>query len=260
MTVLHYSEFGDPKGEPVLAIHGVTAHGRRFRRLAEEAWPERRTIAVDLRGHGYSTYDGPWSIPQHVTDLIDTMDHAGVDAPDVVGHSYGGAIALALLERAPARVRRLVLLDPAIAQSGEGASEAALRQWEPDGWATIEEATVGRKGDLSDGIDRIDEMIAEEIDAHLEQGADGRYRFRFHKPAIVTAWGEMSYPFPETLPSVRTLLVAAKQAPFVTDETVAALRRLFGEHLETATIDCGHMLYWERFDDTATTVARFLDS
>ena len=74
MAVLHTHLFGDPGGAPVLAVHGITAHGRRFRRLAEEAWPDRRTLAVDLRGHGRSTADGPWSIPQHVADLIETAD------------------------------------------------------------------------------------------------------------------------------------------------------------------------------------------
>src|SRR5690606_4196406 len=185
-------------------------------------------------------------------------DHVRIDAADIVSHSYGGAIALALLERAPARVRRLVLLDPALPQPGDEASEAALRPWEPDGWATVEEAATVRKGDLSDDIDRIGERLAEEMAAHLEQGVDGRYRFRFHKPAVVTAWGEMSYPIPETLPSVPTLLVGADRAPFVTPDTIAALRRIFGNHLDTAHIDCGHMLYWERFDETATMVAGFL--
>ena len=51
---------------------------------------------VDLRGHGRSTSDGPWSIAQHVTDLLDTMDAHGLASVDVLGHSYGGAIALAL--------------------------------------------------------------------------------------------------------------------------------------------------------------------
>src|SRR5262245_39716879 len=98
MTLLNIHEFGDPSGEPVLAVHGITAHGRRFTRLATEAWPSRRTIAVDLRGHGRSTYDAPWSIQQHVTDLIDTLDSLGLESLDVVGHSYGGAISLSLLE------------------------------------------------------------------------------------------------------------------------------------------------------------------
>src|SRR5687768_8014808 len=141
MAVLHTHRFGAADGERLLAVHGITAHGRRFRRLAEEAWPERHTLAVDLRGHGRSTSDGPWSIRQHVTDLIDTLDDAGWDAVDVVGHSYGGAIGLTLLATAPERVRRLALLDPALALSGDFASSAAADTIAFAGWATVEEAT-----------------------------------------------------------------------------------------------------------------------
>jgi lipase len=255
MSVLHFHEFGDPAGELVLAVHGITAHGRRFRRLAEEAWPERRTIAVDLRGHGRSTYDGPWSIPQHVTDLIDTMDALGVEAADLVVHSYGGAIALALLGRAPERVRRLVLLDPALALDGAEASEAALGQFEPGGWASIEDATAARQGDLGDEHAA---TIAEEIAAHLVEGDDGRYRFRFHKPAIVTGWGEMSYPLPDALPAVPALIVVCDKADIVTPEALAGLKALLGEHLQVEHLDSGHMLYWEAFDATASLVTDFL--
>ena len=146
MTVLHYHEFGDPAGEPLLAVHGITAHGKRFRRLAEEAWPQRRTIAVDLRGHGRSTYDGPWSIPQHATDLVDTLDACGIESADVVAHSYGGAITAARLLRAPERLRRWVLLDPAIALDPPDATEAADEALVADGFAfafrTVEEAVA----------------------------------------------------------------------------------------------------------------------
>lgn len=255
MTVLHFHEYGDPSGEPVLAVHGITAHGARFRRLAEEALPARRTIAVDLRGHGRSTYDGPWSIPQHVTDLLDTLDHVGIESADLVVHSYGGAIALALLQRAPERVRRMVLLDPALALPGDEATEAALHQWEADGWATVEDATRARQGDLGD---ELLSTIEEEVAAHLVQSDDGRYRFRFHKPAVVTGWGEMSYPLPVELPRVPTLLVVADRADIVTPEAIAGLERLLGDQLATVHLDCGHMLYWELFDDTAAAVTNFL--
>ena len=114
MAVLHTHSFGDPAGVPLLAVHGITAHGGRFRRLAEEAWPHRRTLAPDLRGHGRSTADAPWNVAQLVQDLADTLDAHGVTGPvDVVGHSYGGVVTLAFLAAHPGRVRRLVLLDPA---------------------------------------------------------------------------------------------------------------------------------------------------
>lgn len=254
MTILNIHEFGDPAGEPMLAIHGITAHGRRFRRLAEQAWPQRRTIAVDLRGHGRSTYDGPWSIPQHLTDLLDTLDSLGLAELDVVGHSYGGAIGLSLLARAPHRVKRLVMLDPALAQSGEFSTTAALETIAAEGWNSVEEATIARNGGAAEVINP---AVIEDIEAHLTLGDDGRYRFRYHKPAVVTGWGELSYPLPAMIEPRPTLLVIAEQAGLVTDQTVAGLEELFGHRLSIVRIDCGHMLYWERFEETADAVMTF---
>ncbi len=254
MTVLHVNELGDPAGSPVLAIHGITAHGLRFRRLAEEAWPGRRTLAVDLRGHGFSTSDGPWSIPQHVADLVDTLDSLGLDRLDVVGHSYGGAIGLALLAHAPDRVARLVMLDPALAQGGEWASGAALATMDHPGWDSVEAATVARNDGLGD---EIVPAVVEDIEQHLVLDEDGRYRFRFHRPAVVTGWGEMTYPLPTSISPCPGLLVIAEQAGLVTLQIEAGLAELFGGRLDVERIDCGHMLYWERFDETAAVVARF---
>ncbi len=62
---LNVTEWGDPAGAPVLCLHGVTGHGRRFRRLAEEGLPGHRVIGVDYRGHGRSGWEPPWSVEQH---------------------------------------------------------------------------------------------------------------------------------------------------------------------------------------------------
>jgi lipase len=257
MAVLHTHRFGDADGEPVLALHGITAHGRRFRRLAEEGLPHRRTLAVDLRGHGRSTSDGPWSVAQHVGDVIATLDHHGVGADrgvDVVGHSYGGVIALNLLATAPARVRSLVLLDPALALAFDPArgTTAAVEAWPQPSWATVEEATIARRGDLPDSAAA---AVAEEVAEHLVCGADGRYRMRYTVPAVVAGWGEMCAPLPELTTVVPTLLVVADRADFVPPTAVEALRAHLGDALRVEHVDAGHLLYWERFEETATLVA-----
>src|SRR4051794_41892486 len=113
MAVLNLHHFGSPDGAPTLAIHGVTAHGERYRRLALEAFPERRWLAVDLRGHGRSTWDGPWTVERHVADLLETLDAEGVDRAEVVGHSYGGGISLPPRAPAPPRGARGPLPPPA---------------------------------------------------------------------------------------------------------------------------------------------------
>ena len=62
---LSITEWGDPQGQPVICLHGVTGHGRRFRRLAEERLATYRVVGVDYRGHGSSTWEPPWSVEQH---------------------------------------------------------------------------------------------------------------------------------------------------------------------------------------------------
>jgi lipase len=256
MTVLHLHDLGSPTGAPLLAIHGITGHGLRFRRSAVEGWPDRRTLAVDLRGHGRSTSDGPWSIAQHVIDVVDTLDALGIDSIDVLGHSYGGAIALALLAHAPERVARLVLLDPALHTSAENGSANAMAAIAFPGFASPAEAMEARLT----GNEPIRDAVQEDLDEHLVQGDDGRWRYRFHPPAIVTGWGELCSPVPRLTATPPTLVVAAAQAPFVTPEIEADLRAQLGDQLSVARLDCGHMVYWEDFVGTVEAVADFLST
>ncbi len=103
------------QGAPVLLIHGsgpgVSAWAN-WRLVMPELAKSRRVIAPDMAGFGYTerpagmryTMDG-WV--QQALDLLDALD---VERADVVGNSFGGALALALAVRAPQRARRLVLM------------------------------------------------------------------------------------------------------------------------------------------------------
>jgi len=85
-------------GEPVLLLHGLGG--------TLEAWDaldlgDRRTVAVDLRGHGHSG-DGPWEWASVLDDIEAVVKHLGLDEPMVVGHSLGGMIAVLWALRHPA--------------------------------------------------------------------------------------------------------------------------------------------------------------
>jgi lipase len=57
--LLYVYEWGDPRGEPLVCLHGVTGYAGVYERLAEERWSERRVLAFDLRGHGRSGWEPP---------------------------------------------------------------------------------------------------------------------------------------------------------------------------------------------------------
>ena len=97
----------------MLCLHGVTGHGRRFRQLAEERLADHRVIGVDYRGHGRSGWEPPWSVEQHVADLVETSEALGISGAAWLGHSFGGKLVAELAARYPDRVERAVLLDPA---------------------------------------------------------------------------------------------------------------------------------------------------
>ena len=97
MTFLHVHTFGTRGAKPVLAIHGITAHGTRFAPLAAATLADRHVLAPDLRGHGFSPSEAPWNLETHVEDLVEVMDSEGREKIDVIGHSLGGNLGLRLL-------------------------------------------------------------------------------------------------------------------------------------------------------------------
>lgn len=238
----------------MLAIHGITGHGRRFRRLAEEGWPHRRTFAVDLRGHGRSLSGGPWSVSQHVTDVADTLESLNLDTVDLVGHSYGGMIGFHLLARAPERVRRLAMLDPAFARDAESMNAMAALEIAKPGFATYEDALAAEwAGYPKHVLPAARENLAE----HLVLGDDGRYRARYHRPAVVAGWGELCAAVPELFAARPTLTIVADKAALVTPAIVDSLSAQLGELLTVAHLDSGHTLDWERFDETVAAIDHF---
>jgi lipase len=149
-----------------------------------------------------------------------------------------------------------VLLDPALHTPAENGNANAMAAIAFGGFASPDEAMAARLM----GNESIRDAVQEDLDEHLVQGDDGRWRYRIHPPAIITGWGELCSPIPRLTATPSTLVVAANGAPFVTPEIEADLRTQLGDQLSVVRLDCGHMVYWEDFAGTAAAVNAFLSS
>lgn len=253
---LHVHRAGDPGGTPVLALHGITGHGLRFRPLHDALW-HLRWISVDLRGHGHSPWAPPWNLEQHVADALAVLDDEGVDRAVVVGHSFGGAVATHLARTAPGRVRRLVLLDPAIGLDPRSMLDNAEDARHDECWPTPGEARVAR-AETWEGVPQ--ETVDTEIELHLEQHDDGGWRWRYARACVVAAWSEMARPAVVPPAGVPTLVVPATGAEFVSDTWLDACRAELGDDLTVTPMDTGHMVYLERPAEVARVLDGFLAS
>ncbi len=99
------------RGPPVVLIHGTNACWQHWIETIFPLAVGRRVIAPDMPGTGSSPLPD-WRItPERYAEwILELLDELDVRRADLVGHSFGGLVAVAAARRAPARVRRLVLV------------------------------------------------------------------------------------------------------------------------------------------------------
>ncbi|MBB6466600.1 pimeloyl-ACP methyl ester carboxylesterase [Aminobacter lissarensis] len=109
---IHYVDQGE--GRPILFIHGLGAQLHHFRHPLFPELADFRCVALDRPGSGYSARPGGFSggLVEQADLVAHFITELGLEKPLVVGHSLGGAVALALAENHPDTVSGLVLLSP----------------------------------------------------------------------------------------------------------------------------------------------------
>lgn len=108
---LHYRQQGT--GTDVVLLHGVATNLTYWLlTIVPRLAPHHRATTYDLRGHGYSELTRSGYTSGHLAeDLRGLMDSLGIERAHLVGHSYGGAVALHFASRYPERIRSLTMAD-----------------------------------------------------------------------------------------------------------------------------------------------------
>jgi pimeloyl-ACP methyl ester carboxylesterase len=108
----------DGPGRAFVLLHGLTGHRDDFRNVLPALGDDNdvRWIAPDLRGHGDFTRTGreeSFTLPGLVQDLVALTDALAIERFDLLGHSFGGMVALRFALAHPERVASLVLMSTA---------------------------------------------------------------------------------------------------------------------------------------------------
>ncbi len=117
----------DGEGEPVLVLHGGFASIETMRPLARALATRFRVLAFERPGHGRSPdVDEEYAYERGVAEALAFLDHHGIGAAHVVGHSDGGILGLLLARDHPERVRSLVSISANLDPSAFTTSAAEL--------------------------------------------------------------------------------------------------------------------------------------
>jgi pimeloyl-ACP methyl ester carboxylesterase len=164
---IHYESVGS--GPDIIMIHGLAANlAFWFLRLVPALSTRFRVTVYDLRGHGYS--DMPlrgYTSADMACDLRGLMDHAGIERADLVGHSFGGAIALHFALLFPGRVRTVTLADARV-----HALQPLPKRGDGDYWGVWRQ-NIQRLGiDIPEDMPRIAYSFFEELAREQNSGRE----------------------------------------------------------------------------------------
>ncbi len=252
--VLNVHRYGPEQPAQILAIHGLTGHGVRWRTLATQHLPNFSVLAPDLLGHGRSSWEAPWTLDTNVAALADLLSEETTHPVVVVGHSFGGAVALKLAVARPDLVASLVLLDPAVGLDGAWMSNIADDMMASPFYLDRDEARNEKASGSWADVDASE--LDAELDEHLVELPDGRLGWRISIPAMMSYWSELARDFVVPHKGIRTTLIRATRTepPYVTDALIAALEEKLGPRFALVDFDCDHMVAQAKPAETAAAI------
>ena len=137
---LHYRDWGG-NGQPIVLVHGLASNCRIWDLVAPILASEFRVVALDQRGHGQSFKpDEGYDFATVVSDLDGVRDALDLPNPIIVGHSWGGDVALEYDIAYPGKARGLCFVDGGtieISGRADWTLEDAKREMAPPLWAGV---------------------------------------------------------------------------------------------------------------------------
>ena len=182
----HYLEWGDTRHSPILLLHGGSAHAHWWDFFAHPLQNRYRLMALDLRGHGDSEWAAPkdYRLKMHAADVRGITEALGLRDLILIGHSFGGFVAMEYASRMSQRLAALVLIDspPHISQRDARFLNALHKLPQPI-YASPDEA-ARRFRLLPARSTAPPEMIAHVARHAIRQCDGGRWTLKFDRRSI----------------------------------------------------------------------------
>jgi poly(3-hydroxyoctanoate) depolymerase len=243
-------------GDPLLLISGLGSHLDMWEPFAAE-FPKRRIIRFDMPGTGLSSTPlYPISIPKLAQLAVAVLDHCATPRADVVGFSYGGAVAQQAACDHPQRIRRLVLAATTCGAGGVPGSTAALlavstplRFYSRPYFEQVARVLYGGATGRDPG--------AREQQLHLRSQAPPPSSYGYAMQ-MLAANGWSSLPFLHAIPH-ETLVITGDDDPLVPVENAHILADRIPRARLKIVRRAGHLLLWDDARNVATRIGSFID-
>jgi esterase len=250
---LHHDRVASEGTSPrrwVMMLHGIYGSGRNWRSVARglvDVRPEWGVLLVDLREHGKSLgFQPPHTLDRAAEDLRGLIDSEGLAVESILGHSFGGKVAMVYADHPVGRLTSLWVVD-----SSPDAREPSGSAWRMLG---VLEDHPGPFPDRESAIEAVQAggfslPVAQWMTTNLDRSPEGDYRWRLRvedvRSLLLDFFRTDTWPVVESPPDgLEVHVVKARESSLLDDR---ACRRIeaAGSHTGTAhlhVLDGGHWL------------------
>jgi pimeloyl-ACP methyl ester carboxylesterase len=238
-VALFHRDLGGAGEPPRVILHGMLGSSRNWLTAGRELAASRRVFALDLRNHGLSPHAAGMSYGALAGDVMAWLDANGIGRAELIGHSMGGKVAMALACRHPDRVSRLVVVDIA--------PRDYRRPERPAEFAAMTGLDLASLGSRAEAEARLGTRIpgwAERkfIATNLERLPGGGWKWQINLPAIAAALpGLERNPLgPGDRFGGAALFICGGKSAYVRQEDHAAILAHFPRARIAVLADSGH--------------------
>ena len=241
-----YRDFGG-QGPAVMLVHGLGGNLAHWGRVAPLLRERYRLIAIDLPSHGASTAPAVYSYDHDLGAVDEVRQRLGLDRPALVGHSYGGMLAVSLGASRPGDYRVVVNVDGlgfALDTETEPESRTAQQQVKAsvnEGDAEWLEGEISREIEEAAAIGLHLDREGEMVRRAFQLGDDGRW----HSSPTIDRFVEIDHALDAlrlvpayTASSCRTVTVIAEHR-YAPNEEAATRSRRRVERVRAALVVAG---------------------
>lgn len=263
---LAYDETGT--GHPLLCLAGLTRNMADFDPVVAEFADRARVIRLDARGRGLSDHAPDWrsySLPREAQDVLELMDHLGLESASILGTSRGGLLAMTLAVGHADRLAGAFLVDigPVIERAGLEPIMGYIGR--PPVWRTYAEAAAALPEAMAPRFAGVPEATWRSHAERLwSEGSDGlalRYDPRLrdavlegaHDDALPDLW-----PLFDALAGKPLGLIRGANSDLLSAETAAEMRRRRPDMVFAEVPDRGHVPFLDEPESVAA-IAAWLD-
>ena len=220
-----------PEGRQILMLHGLASNARIWDLLAPILAKNFSVIAVDQRGHGKSDKpDTGYDFDTVTNDVVGFINALKLKNPIVVGHSWGGSVALCLATQRPDLISGLCFVDGGlieISRTPGNSLEKALVNMAPPLWEGVSASDVrerlkrrdwGEQDDTSTSAN-LEEIVMANLEAHPDGSINARLSRKNHLEVVKAFWNHKPSKLFEHI-RCPTLILSARMGSENTDRQV----------------------------------------